>query len=1001
MGIVEIEGLGRVQIAGDRPTKQEAEYLVGEIDRRLMGEARGKRIREMAMGQAPPTPEVKPGAVVTQGIPGAAVVREDTPSRVGFYEAAKTAATGGAEDTAERRAPIYDLAADQTRDKSLWTRDAYDPGAFADWTADEMMREKAKQAAAEEESSGETWARDFSEMLGEDILGKYGAAQPLTMGEEGMEVAERDIPLMGSLIPYYMSFAESPLDYIRYNPIEGMLELAPPVIHILRSLKGRDKAKMANKLVEGHDALADDAVKATSVAKGPVVAEVAEAVAPGEGGAVLTEGLFEQVMTGKKKDLDAVMEGMGMEGGLLPIPVTKSQADALRIANQTGVADRAKAIVESLNESPRPLSDVEGAGLLVYGRRLQDAHKSLASQMDEAVKAGNLDEANRMIDAMEAQEKDFFDLMSAYARSASERGRALQAQKMVLGKDYSLISMKTRAVAARKAGLTAKEAERYGEMAKGIEDAMKAEAEAIDAVAKRLGKSVDELELDANGFPLEATDAELSKIMGFRMTGQELRSAADLDVLKAKDKKAYAIALIGDAMSTPKLFKASADLSAPGRQGIFSLLGTKGWANSKLVSRDLAGAAKFGEEGARYAYKAQREIVNGDIAGLAGDALKAERVKAVAARQAGLSYTSAGGRLDPLNAGGLDRLTKAEEAYAGNIFGARRLRRIAKGTEKGAGAKVTKKLEQFSGYSERTFSLPLNRLRKEKFLELSGLADLKTAEDIAKRIQALGPKNMKIIADFVNSSTGRGRLGGLENAKTWYRLVNAVMFSPKFVMSRLQTLFEPVRSAGRVVGALRAKDNISIEVEKAIMGQYASAAAKLGLAGAMASTAFSAADANASISLDPASSEFMKLRVGDSRYDVTGGLGGMVRNLYSLNPVDTEGFGQGVWQEAGRIARQKASPVAGLAADVYKGRDWTGEEVDVTDPSFVGHAALGLAAPISAEDLYENVEKYGVLEGSLRTAPAVFGIGQSDYDKRGNIKLPKGSNFFRLKKAKF
>jgi hypothetical protein len=145
----------------------------------------------------------------------------------------------------------------------------------------------------------------------------------------------------------------------------------------------------------------------------------------------------------------------------------------------------------------------------------------------------------------------------------------------------------------------------------------------------------------------------------------------------------------------------------------------------------------------------------------------------------------------------------------------------------------------------------------------------------------------------------------------------------------------------------------------------------------------------------------MKLRVGDSRYDVTGGLAGMVRNLYSLNPVDTEGFGKGVWQEAGRIARQKASPVAGLAADVFKGRDWTGEEVDVTDPSFVGHAALSLGAPISTEDLYENVEKYGVLEGALRTAPAVFGIGQSDYDKRGNIKLPKGSNFFRLKKVKF
>ena len=72
--------------------------------------------------------------------------------------------------------------------------------------------------------------------------------------------------------------------------------------------------------------------------------------------------------------------------------------------------------------------------------------------------------------------------------------------------------------------------------------------------------------------------------------------------------------------------------------------------------------------GDQYAYKAQREIINGDVAGLSGKELALSRLKADAAKSAGVDYTSIGSPIDPQRLGPGGRLSKAEEQFVGNVF---------------------------------------------------------------------------------------------------------------------------------------------------------------------------------------------------------------------------------------------------------------------------------------------------------------------------------------------
>lgn len=121
----------------------------------------------------------------------------------------------------------------------------------------------------------------------------------------------------------------------------------------------------------------------------------------------------------------------------------------------------------------------------------------------------------------------------------------------------------------------------------------------------------------------------------------------------------------------------------------------------------------------------------------------------------------------------------------------------------------------------------------------------------------LTPKELKSIGSMVNSLTGRGNLGKYEPAAG---LVNSVFFSPRYIKSQVDTLSHVITGAG---GSNFVRKQAAWNLVK--------------VAGAIATIiTVSNAIKPGSAETDTRSSDFGKIRIGDTRFDVTGGLGSLI-----------------------------------------------------------------------------------------------------------------------------
>ena len=181
-----------------------------------------------------------------------------------------------------------------------------------------------------------------------------------------------------------------------------------------------------------------------------------------------------------------------------------------------------------------------------------------------------------------------------------------------------------------------------------------------------------------------------------------------------------------NVLNLPRAIMATADLSAPLRQGVFLIGRPKQWIPA---FRDM-----FKYALSEKAYK-----------GLAQDIQKRPTYPLMRENKLALTDMS-------------ENLLSREEAFMSNlsekipIFG-----RIAKG-------------------SNRAYSGFLNKLRADTFDSL-----IQNAEKLGLDIKTITPD----IAKFVNSATGRGELGALQTAAP---VLNGLFFSPRLMASRLNLL---------------------------------------------------------------------------------------------------------------------------------------------------------------------------------------------------------------------
>lgn len=249
----------------------------------------------------------------------------------------------------------------------------------------------------------------------------------------------------------------------------------------------------------------------------------------------------------------------------------------------------------------------------------------------------------------------------------------------------------------------------------------------------------------------------------------------------------------------------------------------------------------------------------------------------------------------------------------------------------------------------------LNKLRAEVF------------EDLASRGQGLGitdPVFYRDLAHFINNATGRGGLGTLEGSAM---ALNAFFFSPRLISSRL-TLMNPMFYV-----------NLHPKVRReALKSLFSFGAVALSVAGA-------AKLGGMEVENDPRNADFMKPKIGNTRYDILGGFQQPIRlasqvisgKIISSTTGKTLTLGEGYKPItrlgiASRFLEYKEAPVFSLATALLRGQTALGGKVDIPTELAVRFT------PMVSQDVLDLYNDKGI-EGIPLSVPAFLGVGVQTY----------------------
>ncbi len=175
--------------------------------------------------------------------------------------------------------------------------------------------------------------------------------------------------------------------------------------------------------------------------------------------------------------INAHREAVGKPG--LESTVRRGWFEAQQTARSMGIPGRAVQIAAAVLANPRPLTDIEGAGMVEAAVALQNQFDRLGEEID-AAKGDPIEVAFKIAEQARV-EQDYSAIEEALYRSGSERGRALNQQKMTLNRSMELVSVLSRARIAKGSELTAQERAKFTEM---VEKLKTSEAKVAELQAK-------------------------------------------------------------------------------------------------------------------------------------------------------------------------------------------------------------------------------------------------------------------------------------------------------------------------------------------------------------------------------------------------------------------------------------------------------------------------------------------------------------------------------------
>jgi len=263
--------------------------------------------------------------------------------------------------------------------------------------------------------------------------------------------------------------------------------------------------------------------------------------------------------------------------------------------------------------------------------------------------------------------------------------------------------------------------------------------------------------------------------------------------------------------------------------------------------------------------------------------------------------------------------------------------------------------------SEAAFTAFQYKNRVDVFDKYISIAK-KQGVDISDKTQ------LESIGKLVNSLTGRGYLGAAEPVAG---VVNNVFFSPRFLKSNWDTLT-----------AHQLQKDVTPFVRKK---------AATNLAKIIGGTATVLATANAlmpgSVELDPRSSDFGKIKIKDTRFDIAGGMSSIItlaaRMLTQSSKSATTGkvtslnsdeFGSRTAQDVFvDFFANKLSPAAQTVKHLYEGEDFSGNKTDILKETVRSVTPIGVQ---NAQELLTNPNAANTLFAIIADG---LGIGTNTY----------------------
>jgi hypothetical protein len=275
--------------------------------------------------------------------------------------------------------------------------------------------------------------------------------------------------------------------------------------------------------------------------------------------------------------------------------------------------------------------------------------------------------------------------------------------------------------------------------------------------------------------------------------------------------------------------------------------------------------------------------------------------------------------------------------------------------------------------SARAYTVGLNAIRISYFNHL--VAELGRSGQVTEA-------EAKHIAYWVNRATGRGSLAQFGDTGG-----TTVFFAPRWVQSRFSVL-----STYPIFGApsKRLRGMIAKEYGRSLSG-YAALVTVIGGAFALAA----GDDDEVSFSLDPKSTDFLKVKVGDTRIDLTAAMASPIvfltrvfggeKTTQSGDVVPLRGddvpYGSDTTTDImKRFIRSKLSPPIAAGVNVVAGTNVVGEPVTPTGE------VVGLVTPLALQDMFDAMLAQGVPKGTALTAIAILGGATNTYADREESK---------------